>query len=279
MKKTNRSLIRALCLTAVLLALSSFARAEIRCPELDAALSMLEKGNPLLDRYAALTGADISARYENGCPYLFGGSSVKEIGSVVRAWDSSVYYKVGEWYPAGLDCVGFTRWVFSESGRGIHPAISSLLGRNGEKYAVDTQGRGPDRLFEVLEPGDLLAVRHASGGYHILMYAGTLRMFGFTAEDAGKKLENKLDIPLLIHCSANRDYSGRYLLWVRENARRANTTDGGVMVSLFGCDSSDCDGEMYNLDRSVLPYYDLWGYHLTVCSLDEGDASRWIRWK
>ncbi len=279
MKKRLRAPVPALCLTAVLLILSSFARAELRCPELDAALSMLEKGNPFLERYDEVTGADISARYEYGCPYLFAGSSVKDIGTVTRAWDSSIYYKEGEWYPAGLDCVGFTRWVFSESGRGLHPAISSLLGKSGEKYAVDTRGLGPDRLFEVLEPGDLLAVRHASGGYHILMYAGTLRMFGFTAEEAGKKLEDKLDLPLLIHCSANRDYSGRYLLWVRENARRANTTDGGVMVSIFGCLASDRDGELYNLDRSVLPYYDLSGYHLTVCSLGEGDASRWIRWR
>ena len=279
MKKTLPNLLRVLYLAAVLLLLSSLALAELRCPELDAALSMLEEGNPFLEKYNAVTGADISARYVNGCPYLFGGTSIKEIGTVTRAWDSSVYYKEGEWYPAGLDCVGFTRWVFAESGRKAHPAISSLLRKSGENYMIDTGVLKPDRLFEVLEPGDLLAVRHASGGYHIMMYAGTLRLFGFTAEEVGKALEDKLDLPLLIHCSSNRDYSSRYLLWVRENARRANTTDGGVMISIFGCNPSDCDGEMYNLDQSVLPYYDLQGYHLTVCSLEEGDASRWIRWK
>ena len=279
MKKTLFHSVRALCLAAALLILSSPALADIRCPELDAALSMLEEGNPILEKYNSRTGAEISARYENGCPYLFAGTNVQEIGTVVRAWDSSVYYKEGEWYPAGLDCVGFTRWVYAESGRKAHPAISTLLGRRGEEYMIDTADLGADRLWEVLEPGDLLAVRHSSGGFHILMYAGTLRMFGFTAEEAGEKLGDKLDLPLLIHCSANRDYSGRYLLWVRENTRRANTTDGGVMVSLFGCDPSDCDGEMYNLDRSVLPYYDLQGYHLTICSLDEGDNSRWIRWR
>ena len=95
MKKRLRAPVPALCLTAVLLILSSFARAELRCPELDAALSMLEKGNPFLERYDEVTGADISARYEYGCPYLFAGSSVKDIGTVTRAWDSSIYYKEG----------------------------------------------------------------------------------------------------------------------------------------------------------------------------------------
>ena len=98
----------ALCLAAVII-LPYSAFAVERSPELDAALSMLEEGNPFITAYNEQTGADISARFPDGCPYFFGGKDVSLIGKSRKAWESSTYYKEGEWYPAGLDCVGFTR--------------------------------------------------------------------------------------------------------------------------------------------------------------------------
>ncbi|MBR4502198.1 MAG: C40 family peptidase [Clostridia bacterium] len=269
----------ALCLAAVII-LPYSAFAVERSPELDAALSMLEEGNPFITAYNEQTGADISARFPDGCPYFFGGKDVSLIGKSRKAWESSTYYKEGEWYPAGLDCVGFTRWVFAESGRSEHPSISALVGERGAACRIDmTEGQPALILFELLKVGDLLAIRHASGGYHIMMYIGTLRDFGFSQEEVGAKLRNKLDYPLMIHCSSNRDYTDRYLIWNRANAPWANTTDGGVMVSVFGCSEDDCDGILQNLDKTSMPYIDFKGYHLTVYNPDEGAVCRWIRWK
>ncbi len=274
-----RSLRVFFCLAAIFAVLFSCAFALTRCPELDAALSMLEEGNPFPAAYNALTGAQVIPADPKGCPYFFGGSNASLIGRTVQSWASSTYYKEGQWYPGGLDCVGFTRWVFSQSGREAHPAISSMLAKRCKPYEVPmSKGQPAALLQEVLEVGDLLAIKHAGGGYHVVMYIGTLRGFGFTGQDAGEALAPALDYPLVIHCSSNRDYSQRYALWIRENGLAANTTDGGVMVSLFGF-PGEGGGEMHNLDKSVLPYYDFYGYHLTVCTLKEGDISRWIRWR
>ena len=277
----KRQLTRVFCvIIAALTLLSSPAGAVTRCPELDAALVMLEEGNPILEAYNAQTGAGLSPVAPNGCPYFFGGKDATLVGRTQKAWESSTYYKEGQWYPGGLDCVGFTRYVFSASGHSEHPAISAMVGERGRPYQVPmSEGQPAALLSEVLRTGDLLALRHASGGYHVLMYIGTLRSFGFTEDTVGTKLADKLDYPLLIHCSSNRDYSERYTYWIRENARWANTTDGGVMVSVFGCSEEGCDGVMNNLDRSSFSYFNLKGYHLTVYTLEEGDQSRWIRWK
>ena len=162
-------------------------------------------------------------------------------------------------------CLKFARHSICISTMNLRPPVSSQ--------------RTSTIVPELLKVGDLLAIRHASGGYHIMMYIGTLRDFGFSQEEVGAKLRNKLDYPLMIHCSSNRDYTDRYLIWNRANAPWANTTDGGVMVSVFGCSEDDCDGILQNLDKTSMPYIDFKGYHLTVYNPDEGAVCRWIRWK
>ncbi len=276
----RRSFRTFLCLAAALLLLSACAQAVSRCPELDAALSMLEEGNPILEAYNAATGAGIVPRTPNGCPYFFGGSNVDVVGKTMKAWVSSTYYKEGQWYPGGLDCVGFTRWVLTESGRTEHPSLSALMGERGKPWQIPmTEDQPAPILPEFLEVGDLLVIRHLSGGFHVLMYIGTLRGFGFDEGSVSPALRGRLDYPLVIHCSSNRDYSERYTLWIRKNANWANTTDGGVMVSVFGCGDEGCDGVMDNLDRSSFSYFDLGSYHLTVYSPEEGEQMRWIRWR
>ncbi len=270
----------SVCLAAALMLFASCASAASRCPELDAAFSMLEEGNPILESYNTLTGAQIVPRTPNGCPYFFGGSNVDVVGKTMKAWVSSTYYKEGQWYPGGLDCVGFTRWVLSESGRTQHPSLSALMGERGKPFQIPmTDGQPVLILPEFLKIGDLLVIRHQSGGYHVLMYIGTLRGFGFTETGVSPALQSRLDYPLVIHCSSNRDYSERYMLWVRQNANWANTTDGGVMVSLLGCTDEGCNGVMNNLDKTSLAYFDLDGYHLTVYTPEEGEQTRWIRWR
>ena len=56
-----------LVLLAVMMLVPGFCRAD-RYRVLDAALSMLEEGNPFLVHYNEDTGADIKARYPLGCP-------------------------------------------------------------------------------------------------------------------------------------------------------------------------------------------------------------------
>ena len=67
-------------LALLLLAVPAFAEEDVQEIQyvqqsdlLDAAFSMLEKGNPFLDAYNEITGAGVEARFELGLPYFFGG--------------------------------------------------------------------------------------------------------------------------------------------------------------------------------------------------------------
>ena len=75
--KKTAALLLAL-LTAAAFWLPHAARAD-RYRVLDAALSMLEEGNPFLVHYNEDTGAEIEARFPLGCPYFWGGRRAARI--------------------------------------------------------------------------------------------------------------------------------------------------------------------------------------------------------
>ena len=276
-ERKDQMMLKWKTVLAVLLVLALFPAGVCGegAPCLDASLSMLENGNPFLNAYNRLTGRNIQARFELGCPYFFGGSDYGLIGKTRKAWQDSTYYKDGVWYPAGFDCAGFTKWVLQESGWQPHPALSTLL--DSSAAIPGTEGAAAQDLPGLLQAGDLLVIRHGNYGYHVLMYIGTLLDFGFHPEWLPDGLKDKAGHPLVIHCSSNLDYSERYEAWCRKNANWATTTDGGVMVSILNCSPDGCDGVLKNLDRTASPYFLLEGYHLTVYTTQPTDRTKWVR--
>ncbi|MDO5484453.1 MAG: hypothetical protein Q4F27_06045, partial [Desulfovibrionaceae bacterium] len=145
------------------LLLPAGGKAAKRYRVLDAALSMLEEGNPFLTRYNGLTGAGIEARFPLGCPYFWGGRNVRKILQPAKPGQSSDYYRTDQTYLYGLDCVGLTRWVVEQAGYAPHPSISKMLNRSQYKeyanYRADkTTG---EARAEALKIGDLVALQHA----------------------------------------------------------------------------------------------------------------------
>jgi len=277
-----RKRFKSFCLAVMLLlALCPSALAMEESPVLDAGLSLLEEGNPFLEQYNRETGKHIDARFPLGCPYFFGGSKFESIGMTREAWQSSKYYKEGTTYVAGFDCVGFTRWVFKQAGWREHPSLSNLISpyKSSNYFITATYSVPDDLVSQYLQPGDLLVLQHASGGYHVMIYIGTLRSFGWTAETLPAALAGDLDYPLVLHCSSNEDYYDRYLAYVREYKPWAQPTDGGVMVSLLNAPTDGCDGVMRNEDGSTLSYYKFFGYNLTVYLTDDVKTMQWVRWR
>ncbi len=270
----------ALLLSILLLLAMPCAHALERDPVLDIALSMLEEGNPFLAQYNRMTGADIAPRFPLGCPYFFGGSNYDAIGNGIKAWQSSTYYKKDLTYVGGFDCAGFTKWVMKQDGRGQHPSISALLNRSisGELYIPVTYGVPAEYVSQYLIPGDLLCIQHASGGYHIMMYIGTLRSFGWTRDTVPQKLQRLMDYPLMIHCSSNEDYYERYQDYVRTYKPWALPTDGGVMVSLLDAPEDNVDDMMMNEDHSAHYVIKFEGYNLTLYSTATDHHLEWVRW-
>lgn len=83
--------------------------------------------------------------------------------SVVDEADShlGVPYSYGGTTPAGFDCSGFTRWVFSHA-----------LGRELPRTAAEQSALGTGVSMDELVPGDLLFWGRGSGVYHVGLYAG-----------------------------------------------------------------------------------------------------------
>ena len=145
-----------------------------------------------------------------GVPYFIGGTKYETLAhhipeyTVYACWQNSLYYRNGVNYLYGFDCSGFTKWVWSQCGKAPHGSISDLLLLSGQQALYCSGGRPmPEwtQLKDVLEPGALLAMSHP--GYHIAMYIGTLRMYGYTARQV-PQLKQYLDYPLVIHCKIGR---------------------------------------------------------------------------
>ena len=237
----------------------------------DAALPLLEEGNPFIPRYNDTAESLLRAYLERGVPYYYGGHSEEKFLRRFFPLQTTSYYREDRLYLCGLDCSGFTQLVQEKRGLAHHPGIRTLLTRGMGSEALERMDPGQWRCL--LRPGDLIAVDH--GTLHIMMYLGTLRMFGWTEEDAGEAAP-VLDCPLVIHCGGNPFYYERYMDYIREQGY-ANTypPDGGVTVSVIL--PSDADAP-HSMDAEWGKHYGWYladGSPLLVFPLDDCEHIAW----
>ena len=254
-----------------------------RSAVLDAALSLLEEGNPFLLRYNALTGAAVRARLPYGVPYLYGGQAeshvfAKEPDYVVQeAWvNSPIYYRAGVKYIYGFDCYGYVKWVWKEAGLGSLPTAREMLNDVGQSVFNSAVRPMPafSGLASSLRPGDLLVTEG-----HIAIFLGTLRQFGYTAEEA-PELAPWLDWPLVIHSTVHAGVSDHFAHLIEtglQKYRTATVTDGGVGVSLLGVPLSKVPGHVFQQKQDTW-YFSLpdntW---LTVLPWEQEQRYCWYR--
>ena len=288
--------ITALLAALLLLAAAAPAGAELKSALLtEVALTGLEEGNPFALRYEQLTGTHIEPLFPQGVPYFFGGIG----GKWGKGWffasypyyhkkiceHGSDFFVEGQVYLYGLDCAGFLRYVYINAGRYPPPTITeittSVKTQAGHVFPAGTEMPAFDRLKDTLEPGDLLAIRHREAHYgHIMMYIGTLRDFGYTAEDE-PELAPYLDYPLVIHCGTSPFYGERFQKLIDESHgryRRCLTTDGGVAVSIVGVDPEAAPVHVHvqQTDFDLFEMKD-GGYQLTVINMNDLEACVWYR--
>jgi len=268
-------------------------------PLLDAAFSMLEAGNPFLEAYNEITGAGIEPHFAYGLPYFFGGTydyMVKgEQHLFARApeyskrscWEQTKFYDKNKVYLYGLDCSGYTRWIYNEVGWPRHDTLSAMIneyGKYGKKNHVYSHRKGKEmppyeELAETLILGDLLVAKE--GARHVMMFIGTLRDYGFTAETA-PELADYLDYTLVIHSGPNPDYGPRMQKYLDEHAddsyySNVNIPNGGVNVSIIGVPVEDAPHQIE--DSNVLyHYFELPdGYKITIWDLEAATSFCWFR--
>ena len=228
---------------------------------LDAAFSMLEKGNPFLDAYNEITGAGVEARFELGLPYFFGGKHDQKVNGELlvfsrepdyakrKCWENTHFYRKNSYYLYGFDCSGYTQWIHSEVGLPEHDKLDAMInkyGKYGSKNHVYSHRNGKEmpaysELAATLQVGDLLVGK--KGARHIMMFIGTLREYGFTAETA-PELADYLDYTLVIHCGPNPDYGARMQQFLDAHAddeyyKGVLIPNGGVNVSIIGIPMED----------------------------------------
>ena len=270
-----------------------------RSPVLDAAFSMLEEGNPFLTRYNELTGASVTPHFSLGAPYFFGGKHDYIINSeqllFSRApeyakrviWEQTRFYDKGKEYLYGFDCSGFTQWVFSEVGWDEHPALDQMIlnyGKYGKKNHVFSHRKGKempayDELAASLEVGDLLVGKNRAR--HVMMFIGTLRDFGYTAEEV-PELAAYLDHALVIHCGPSLMYGERMQGYLDTKAddpyyEGVRVPDGGVAVSIIGVPFDDAPNHAFE-GITDYAWFDLPdGYKLTIWDLPACTSFCWFR--
>ena len=253
-----------------------------RSKALELALSMLEEGNPFLARYNAENGTEVQARFPLGCPYFWGGRHVKNILKPASPYQNSDYYKTDQTYLYGLDCTGFTRWIGMNMGYMEHDSISRLLSYNtypdiGIYKALKATGEARAKALRI---GDLLAIRHMSGGFHIAMYMGTLRYYGYDEQSVPEELATYLSYPLLIHCTGSMDYQERYKAYLEETGQAEVIPPfGGVIVTILDVPPEAATLKTADGDGVEIPCFELEGYHLQITDLTAEKTYRWVRWR
>ncbi len=252
-------------------------------PVLDAALSLLEEGNPFLWRYNVLTGSSIEPRMPYGVPYLYGGRAESHVFAMApeyvlqQAWtDSPIYYRTGTLYFYGFDCVGYVQWVWKVCGLGALPSGGQMLG--DRRHSVFSSA-GPEmpafsELASYLEPGDVLVTDG-----HMAFFLGTLRQFGYTGEEA-PDLAPWLDWPLVIHSTVHAGVADHFEDLIKHGIHKysqATVTDGGVGVSLLGVPVEEAPGHVFQQKQDTW-YFDLPDHTwLTVLPWHEGQRYCWYR--
>lgn len=294
MKKTTALLMMVLLMMATVLP----AQAEVQKSEiLDAAFSMLEEGNDFLRRYNEITGSDVQAVFEDGCPYFFGGKAddeLKQTRLFSRAplygkrqiWEQTRFYTKGAYYLYGFDCSGFTQWVYAEAGLPKHDSLSNMILQYGkyDKNHIYSHRKGKempsyDKLAENLQVGDLLVAKKRAR--HVMMFIGTLRDFGYTEEEL-PELAPYLDYALVIHCGPNFAYTDRIQAFLDAHQddpfyQGVKTTDGGVAISLIGVPFEDAPNQGH-FGVNDFAWFDMPdGYKLTIWDLPNATSFCWFR--
>ncbi len=298
-RKAWRTAVAAVVAFLLLVLTPGPARAEETDPDLlEAAFVMLEEGNPFAARYEQITGKEITPLFPCGVPYYFGGVA-KPSGNgyfyisypdyyTQVCGHSSGYFCKGQRYFYGVDCAGFVNYVYLAAKHKQLPHLGDMLTewscRAFHVYDHQEGKEAPpyDQLKDTLIPGDLLVIRHEEGNRyrHVMMYIGTLRDFGYTAEDE-PALADWLDYPLVIHCGNSPFYGERFQKLIDENPEkygRCTTTDGGVAVSILGVEPAKAPEHGHIQDRD----YDWFtmkdgGYQLTVLSFTDVKYYCWYR--
>ena len=276
MKKKWVSLLLAFVFTMIALGAAAEEKPVLiqSCEMLKNAFTVLEEGNPFVERYNRITGENVKARMAQGAPYFWGAQEDHLFAKepeyvVVPAWqDSPAYYKTGVLYMYGFDCVGFVKWVWKETYGQDMPARAALYKDTANQIRNTETGEGPlwDGCLETLIPGDLLLLEHTGGGHHIAIYMGTLRMYGYTAEEV-PELADRLDVPLVIHCTTNAQVSDRFADLIAHGLPKyhcATVTDGGVCVSLLVNDPENAPGFVHQQNQDTRYYTLPDGTWLTV---------------
>lgn len=244
-------------------------------PELDAAFTMIEKGNIFLERYNAITGANVQPLYEYGLPYFFGGQNPDYLMKIRKPFETTRYYSPKRSYIYGFDCSGYTKWINIQVGKPEHDSLSRMILRY-EQYKnnhLPIKDLPYDQLRDHLIVGDFLVAKIRAR--HIMMYIGTLADYGFT-EMSAPELKDYLNYPLVIHDGANPFYPERYEKYIAEKGLNATTTHGGVCVSIIGVPAEAMPYSVLSNEETYL-YFNLEGYQLTLYDLNRATSYVWFR--
>ena len=216
---------------------------------LDAAFTLVERGNPFQARYNLLTGAKAESLLPLGVPYFWGGRSYSAVierlpnYTTREAWQSSpVFYQEGVTYLYGFDCIGLVKAVYQLVGQPIEGEISArgdpaFCRAGGHIYcsAAHPFPRDWAAAARGMEIGDVMLLHHP--GTHALFYMGTLRDYGYTAEQV-PALAEYLDYPLMFQSGGNPYSYLRFMSLIETSTdartRTASPTDGGAGVCILG---------------------------------------------
>ncbi len=248
-----------------------------RDDRLDAGFTLLEQGNPFIDRYNRITGANVEARYQYGIPYMWGGRSESMFLKIAEAQEDNGFFGIGERYVGGLDCIGLIRWIQRQTGRPELARLEELL-RHPERYAdnrlpLDAVPWG--ELHRYLCPGDYLIIRSRSSR-HVMMYIGTLRHYGYDVGEAGPAMAPWLDHPLFLQSGSNHFHGPWYQQFIREKRyRHVSTTNGGVCVVIAGVPTENAPG--FAAQNGGIRYFPLGSYDLVVYDVEKRLQFVWYR--
>ncbi|MBQ7454992.1 MAG: C40 family peptidase [Clostridia bacterium] len=246
---------------------------------LNIAFTMLEEGNPILEAFNNRCGGAAIARFKYGCPYLWAGMNESSLLRARHPSSNSNYYFTENLYLGGFDCIGFARWVHNKAGMKKLPAISDSIS-SPKSNLVSVKGLDYNEWYTVLKVGDCVNLAYKGSGYHIVMYIGTLRDFGYT-EDMLGDLAPYIDHPLVIHCGMNNFHTAWYTEYFKEVGYTSVTPpDGGVTISILGIPFADAPftETMWSGTKNKKTFYwfDLEGYNLTVINPADENSYRWF---
>lgn len=261
---------------------------------LDAAFSMIEDGNIFLRRYNEITGAEVEPLFELGLPYFFGGTANDLLMSRYpgygkrKIYERTKFYQKDKVYIYGLDCSGYTQYVYAQAGMPPHDKLDQMI----LKYDYERKGNHIynhraghemppfNELKDHLIVGDLLVAKLSAR--HIMMYIGTLADFGFTAEEV-PELADYLDYPLVIHCGPSPVAGERFqqLIDSDEYYKNCLTTNGCVEVSIIGIPMKDAPHQEHvqitDYSYFLIEEEDGYSYKLTIWDLLSATSFCWFR--